>query len=99
MLKIKRSQLTKKDISKNINLKIGLSESYTNKITDDLVLVLKNLIKFKEVNIKNFGSFKIIKKGERTGRNPKNKESYPIRARKTLSFKISKNFNNKINNI
>ena len=99
MLKIKGSQLTKKDISKKINLKIGLSLSYTDKITDNLLIILKNLIKNNEINIKNFGSFKILTKNERAGRNPRNKIIYTIKERKSLSFKISRNFNNKINNI
>ena len=51
MLKINKTQLTKKDISKKINSKIGLSKSYTNKITDDLILILKDLIKNKEINL------------------------------------------------
>ena len=99
MLKIKKNQLTKKDISKKINSRIGLSKEYTNKITDDLILILKDLIKNKEINIKNFASFKIIEKKERTGRNPKNNDTYIIKARKSLSFKISKKLNNKINNL
>ena len=99
MLKIKKTQLTKKDISKKINLEIGLSKSYANKITDNLIFILKDLIKNKEINIKNFASFKIIEKKERVGRNPKNDASYLIKARKSLSFKTSQNLNNKINNI
>jgi len=99
MLKIKEFQLTKKDISKKINLNIGLSVSYTDKITDNLIIILKNLIKNNEINIKNFGSFKVLNKNERVGRNPKNKKNYAIKERKSLSFKISRNFNNKINNI
>ena len=71
MLKINKTQLTKKNISKNINSKIGLSNSYTDKITDSLIKKLKDLIKIKEINIKNFGTFKIRKKAERLGRNPK----------------------------
>ena len=99
MLKINKTQLTKKDISKKINLKIGLSKSYTNKITDNLILILKDLIKNKEINIKNFGSFKILRKNERIGRNPKSNETYLIKGRKSLIFKISQNLNNRINNI
>ena len=99
MLKIRSSQLTKKDISKRIYSKIGLSILYTDKITDDLISLLKVLIKSKEINIKNFGTFKIKEKKERIGRNPKNKKTYIIKARKSLSFKVSKNLNNKINNI
>ena len=99
MLKIKKSNLTKKDISKKINSKIGLSALYVNKVTYDLISILKDLIKIKEINIKNFGTFKTINKNERIGRNPKNKKIYLITARKSLSFITSKKFNDKINNL
>ena len=99
MLKIKETHLTKKDISKKINSKVGISALYAGQLTNDLISILKNLIKIKESNIKNFGTFKIINKNERIGRNPKNRKTYKIAARKSLSFSISKNFNNKINNL
>ena len=99
MPKVKESHLTKKNISKKINSKIGLSALYVNKITDDLISILKDLIKIKEINIKNFGTFKTINKNERIGRNPKNKKIYLITARKSLSFITSKKFNDKINNL
>ena len=97
MLNNKKIQLTKKDISKRIKSKIGLSVSYTDKISDNVIIILKDIIKVKELNIKNFGSFKIINKKERTGRNPKTKENYLIKARKSISFKCSKNLNDRIN--
>ena len=99
MSEIKKKNLTKKDISKKINLKSGLSNMYTNQITDDFIYILKNIIRNKEINIKNFGTFKIINKKERTGRNPKNKKIYKIKARKSLSFIISKNLNDKIKDL
>ena len=99
MEEIKKISLTKKDISKKINLKTGLSNLYTKKITDDLIDVLKHLIKNKEINIKNFASFKTINKNERIGRNPKNKKIYTIKARRSLSFITSKNLSAKIKNI
>ena len=58
-----------------------------------------NLIKKKETNIKNFATFKIINKADRIGRNPKNKKIYKIKARKSLSFITSKNFNDKFKNL
>ena len=79
MLKTKRFNLTKKDISKKINLKTGLPISYTYKITNDLIDILKTLIRDKEINIKNFATFKIIYKKERLGRNPKDKINYKIK--------------------
>ena len=99
MSEIKKDSLTKKDISKEINLKTGLSNLYSKQITDDLINILKNLIKTNEVNIKNFASFKTINKNERIGRNPKNKKIYKIKARKSLSFIVSKKFNIKIKDL
>lgn len=99
MLKINKPNLTKKNISKIIHLKIGLSSKKVDLIVDDFIQILKYLIKNKEINIKNFGTFKIIYKNERVGRNPKNKKNYVIKARKSLSFRISKKLNNQINGL
>ena len=64
---------TKSDISKQITNKIGVSHRYSDKLTEDLVEIIKNIVKEKDLNIKNFGTFKILIKKERIGRNPKNK--------------------------
>ena len=99
MEEIKKKSLTKKDISKKINLKTGLSNLYAKQITDDFIDILKNLIKNKEISIKNFASFKTISKNERIGRNPKNKKIYNINARKSLSFIASKKLSVKIKDL
>ena len=99
MEEIKNTTFTKEDICKKINLKTGLSNSYTKQITDDFINILKDLIKNKEISIKNFASFKIISKNERIGRNPKNKKIYNINARKSLSFIPSKKLNVKIKDL
>ena len=99
MSEIKKISLTKKEISKKINLKTGLSNLYTNQITDDFIDILKNLIKNKEISIKNFASFKTISKNERIGRNPKSKKIYKIKARRSLSFITSKKLNDKIKDL
>ena len=86
----------KKTISNNIFNSLGLSRKYSEILTDDLIDILKHLCKNKGLNIKNFGTFKIINKSERIGRNPKNKKTYKIKARKSVSFIISKKFRDKI---
>tara|TARA_X000001036_G_C20416276_1_gene699189 strand:+ start:241 stop:540 length:300 start_codon:yes stop_codon:yes gene_type:complete len=88
---------TKKNISKKIELKTGFSNLYINEILDDLINILKVLIKEKEFKIKNFGSFKVSNKAERFGRNPKNKKIYKISARKSLSFISSRKLSKKMN--
>ena len=97
MIKIKRPNITKKNLSKNISKNTGLSSLYASKITDDLIMILKNMIKSNKLNIKNFGSFKVIKKNERIGFNPRNKKKYKVSSRQSLSFLASKKINLKIN--
>ena len=99
MTKNKKVNFTKKNISKKIEFKTGLSNLYINEIIDDFIDIIKNTTKQEKLNIKNFGVFKIIKKKERLGRNPKNKKIYKIAARKSLSFIISKKFNDEINKL
>ena len=99
MEEIKKKSLTKKDISKKINFKTGLSNLYAKQITDDFIDILKNLIKNKEISIKNFASFKTISKNERIGRNPKSKKIYKIKARRSVSFITSKTLNDKIKDL
>ena len=96
MPKNSKYSFTKKEISRDICSKIGFSNSYANIITNDFIEILKILLKNNEINIKNFGSFKIIAKKERLGRNPKDKKTYIIKARKSVSFKISNNLKKKV---
>ena len=51
------------------------------------------------LNLKNLGSFKIVHKKERMGRNPKTKEAFLISSRKSISFTPSKKIINKLNNL
>tara|TARA_B100001057_G_C22012034_1_gene630191 strand:+ start:158 stop:457 length:300 start_codon:yes stop_codon:yes gene_type:complete len=99
MAKSKILNFTKSDISKKITSKIGVSHRYSERLTEDLVEIIKKLTKTKNLNIKNFGTFKILDKKERIGRNPKTKENYKINARKSISFLSSKKIKNKISNL
>ena len=54
-------------------------------------------INHKNLVLKNIGSFKVIQKKQRIGRNPKTKEKFIISARNSLSFTTSKQLLNKLN--
>ena len=62
MLKTHKQNLTKKEIGSNINIKVGLSKKYSEKITDDFIEILKDYLKQNKLIVKNFGLFKVIKK-------------------------------------
>ena len=87
----------KEDIAKILSMKSGLSISYSKKIINDLLDLMIEIIITDKLNLKNFGSFKILYKKQRLGRNPKTREKFIISERKTLSFKTSKSFLLKIN--
>ena len=98
MEKINNNNLTKKEISKFISKKIGLSNHYIDNVVEDLIVSLKETIIGGKLHVLNFGSFKITYKKERVGRNPKTKIEYQIKAQKSLSFSSSKNLEKNIGN-
>ena len=81
---------TKIDLTKSLSRKTGYSILYSKKLIEDLINIFKIEIKKNNLSLKNLGSFKVIQKKERIGRNPKTKENFTISSRKTLSFHPSK---------
>ena len=89
--------LTKFEIAKILSKKKGYSSSYSKKIVNDFFECIKQNIKLNNFKLKNIGTFKILNKKERIGRNPKTNEIFKIRARKSLSFNASKELTKNLN--
>jgi len=89
----------KKDIAKILSIKIGYSALYSKKLLNDLLRYLSLNICEGGINLKNFGTFKILKKNQRIGRNPKTKDEFIISSRKTIKFKSSKKLLSALNKI
>ena len=92
-----KNKINKINIVNNLSQKTGFSLNLSKKIINDLINVLIQNIKEGDLILKNIGSFKIINKKERLGRNPKTKEEFLISSRKTISFTPSKKIYKKIN--
>ena len=92
--------LTKKNIVLDLRKKSGFSYNLSKKLIDDLIRVLLLIIKEEKLIIKNIGSFTLINKKERLGRNPKTKKEYIISSRKSVKFspshKIYKEFDKEL---
>ena len=86
-----KGNITKLVLSKILSNKFGFSELYSKKLTDDLIKIISDNIIVGNFSLKNVGTFKIINKKRRIGRNPKTKEEFIITARKSLIFAPSKN--------
>ncbi len=92
-----KNNFTRKDLSKKISLNMGYSLSISDKLVKEILNIILTEVKVNSVYLKNIGTFKIIKKKERIGRNPKSKKEFIITKRNSISFICSKNLLGKIN--
>ena len=90
---------TRKDLSKKIYHNLGFSKNISLRLVDDFFeSMISGLLKTNQVKISSFGTFQVIKKKERMGRNPKTGIEAKICARKVVRFKPSISVKNKMNN-
>ena len=87
---MKKNNLTKIDIAKELSKKTGYSLELSKILINNLLIVLISSIKKNKLNLKNIGTFKLINKLERIGRNPITKKNFVITSRKSISFIASK---------
>jgi nucleoid DNA-binding protein len=85
-----KNNLTRNNIVKNLSNKTGFSLNFSKKLVDDLLDILIKNIKNEKFILKNIGTFKLIDKKERFGRNPKTRKEFIISSRKSLVFIASK---------
>ncbi len=83
-----RINLTKKDIINAIYMQIGFSKKISENLLEDIFqILLNNIITKGKVKIAKFGTFKLRKKKQRIGRNPKTREEKIISERNVVLFK------------
>ena len=93
-----KKKFNRKNLSNKIYKILGFSKIFSASIVDNFFETLvSELIKSNKVKISSFGTFKVINKKERIGRNPKTKVEAKISSRKVVKFKPSLLFKEKIN--
>ena len=94
-----KKNFTKREISNKIYQNLGFSKNFSLNIIDDFFdFFTTELIKFNKIKLSSFGTFEVINKRERIGRNPKTKIETKISARKIVKFKPSIAIKKKLNN-
>ena len=93
-----KNNLNKLDLIKLLSKKKGFSINFSKQIIDDLIEILINQIKMGQLNLKNLGSFELIHKEERIGRNPKTMKEFKVSSRKSIRFISSKKITDILNN-
>ena len=93
-----RKNFTRKDLSNKIFKNLGFSKNLSSKIVDDFFeALISEIIKSNKIKISSFGTFSVLHKKERIGRNPKTKIEAKIFSRKVIKFKPSLLLKEKLN--
>ena len=89
---------TRKDLSNKIFKNLGFSKNLSSKIVDEFFeTLISEIIKSNKIKISSFGTFNVLRKKERIGRNPKTKIEAKILSRKVIKFKPSLMLKEKLN--
>ena len=94
-----KKNLTRKNLRNKIFQNLGFSKNFSNNLVDNFFnSLVTGLARENKIKISSFGTFKVINKKERIGRNPKNKVEFKISSRKIVKFKPSDIIKKKLNN-
>lgn len=89
--------ITRSDLANRLRERFGLTTADSYKLVDIVFEEIReSLINGEEVKFAGFGSFKILTKSERMGRNPKTGAPAIISARKVTSFRPSSEFRKRV---
>jgi DNA-binding protein HU-beta len=78
----------KQDLVRDVAEATGQTEAASNKAVNAMFAAIENaLAKGDEVTISGFGSFKVVERSSRQGRNPQTGEAITIDARKSPVFR------------
>ena len=94
-----KKNLKKENLIKNLSSQTGFSHSLSKKLVNDFIEIIISNIKIDDLSLQNFGSFRLISKKKRFGRNPKTREEFIISSRKSISFTVSKKILNNLNSL
>ena len=93
-----KKNFSRKNLSNKIYKGLGFSKNFSSKIVDNFFEIMATeLIRSNKVKISSFGTFKVMSKKERIGRNPKTKIEAKITSRKVVKFKPSLVIKKKLN--
>ena len=91
------TKINKKDIINRISEEAYLSIKDSKSAVDlTFDIILESLLNGEDVDIANYGSFKLKEKKETTGTNPRTHEVIKIKGRKMISFKPAASITEKL---
>ncbi len=90
--------MNKTELARNVAEKTGLTIAAAGDAVNAVIeSVLGALENGEEVALLGFGTFKVVERAARTGRNPQTGEEIEVPASKSITFKVSKSLKEKFN--
>ena len=91
--------VTKQQLIETIQSQTEFSKKQSTELVESVIeYISSSLENGEDVLISNFGKFQVKEKNARKGRNPSTGESMIIPERKVVTFSVSNNLKDKINN-
>tara|TARA_A100001011_G_C13597682_1_gene550823 strand:- start:79 stop:375 length:297 start_codon:yes stop_codon:yes gene_type:complete len=95
---MKRTNISKNNILENIKNQKGFPISFSEKVLNSIFEIITDGLKRDNIlKITGFGTFSILNKKSRIGRNPKTGERHQINSRRVVVFSPSLQVKNKLN--
>lgn len=89
--------LTRANITSVMSQRLSLPRQKSNAVLETILSLMERaIVESGSLKLASFGSFSVRHKKERVGRNPKTGEEAMITPRKTISFKASHTFKEKV---
>ena len=90
--------MTKNDLIKTVAGKAEMTQKDVSKVVDSLIeTIVEGVASGEKIQFVGFGSFEVVERAARTGRNPQTGEAIEISASKTPKFKAGKAFKDAVN--
>ncbi|MCK4926469.1 HU family DNA-binding protein [Candidatus Aerophobetes bacterium] len=89
--------MDKADLVKEIAIQVGLTRKASKEAIDAMASVITDALARQErVTLVGFGTFQVMERKARKGRNPRTGETIQIQAKKVPRFKPGKNLRKKV---
>ena len=89
--------MNKQEFIKEYARKTGETQVRSKELIEKIFEIVTENVEKSDVRMLPFGTFKLVTKKARTGRNPQTGKEIKIAAKKVVEFKISKAFKNQFN--
>ena len=82
--------MNKRDLVDVVANKTGLTKTDVQKVVDETIHTIVSYVAHENIRLEPLGTFKLVVRSARIGRNPQTNEPVSIPAKTTIGFKASK---------